>query len=239
MNLQHLATYRDERLILATHIRAAAAADGPLRILEAGCGTRWGVDLGGVAYTLTGVDLDKDAMEIRRVEKRDLDVAVVGDLRTVELEAGAYDVVFSSNVLEHIDGAERVLDNMVRWTRPGGMLVLLMPNGRSAKGFLTKVLPHWIHVLYVRHVQGQKTAGQPGYGPYRTYFDPVVSQQGIAAYCDRHGLTIEAGYSAGHGRRGNRILMLGALAVTWAVHALTLGGLTARHPDLIFVIRKP
>ncbi|MFH2051566.1 MAG: class I SAM-dependent methyltransferase [bacterium] len=132
----------------------------------------WGVDLGGIAYTLTGVDLDKDAMEIRRAEKRDLDIAVVGDLRTVEMETGAYDIVFSSNVIEHIDGAELVLDNMVRWTRPGGLLVLLMPNGRSAKGFMTKVLPHWIHVLYVRHVLGRKTAGQPGYGPYRTYSIP-------------------------------------------------------------------
>ncbi|MFH2051565.1 MAG: hypothetical protein ABIK96_03760 [bacterium] len=50
---------------------------------------------------------------------------------------------------------------------------------------------------------------------------------------------IDAIYSAGHGRRGNRILMLGAQTVTWAVHALTLGGLTARHPDLLFVVRKP
>lgn len=239
MEIQHLATYNDERAILSRHIGAAAIGKAPLRILEAGCGTRWCVDLDGIAYTLTGVDLDKEAMEVRRTKTRDLDIAVVGDLRTVELEAEAYDVVFSSNVIEHIDGAERVLDNMVRWTRPGGLLVLLMPNGRSAKGFLTKLLPQWTHVLYVRHVLGRKTAGQPGYGPYRTYFDPVVSLQGIVAYCGRRGLDIEAAYSAGHGRRGNRIPMLGAQAVTWVVHALTLGGLTARHPDLIFVIRKP
>ena len=60
----------------------------------------------------------------------------------------------------------------------------------------------------------------------------------MADYWARHHLTTEAAYSAGHGRQGNRLLMLGAQAVTWVVHALTLGAMTARHPDLIFVVRR-
>lgn len=81
----------------------------PLDILEAGCGSRWGIDLAGVEYTLTGVDICERDLEIRRNEIKDLDLAIVGDLRTVSLEENAYDIIYNSFVLEHVDGAEQVL----------------------------------------------------------------------------------------------------------------------------------
>ncbi len=84
-------------------------------------------------------------------ELKDLDVTILGDLRTAELEAGKYDIIFNSNVLEHIQGARHVLDNFISWVKPGGFIILVMPNGDSAKGFLTKWTPHWFHVFFMRY----------------------------------------------------------------------------------------
>jgi 2-polyprenyl-3-methyl-5-hydroxy-6-metoxy-1,4-benzoquinol methylase len=83
----------------------------PLSILEAGCGTRWPLNLAGVDFKLTGVDLDPVAMELRRTIERDLDVTICGDLCTIELPPASYDVVYSAFVLEHVPRADLALEN--------------------------------------------------------------------------------------------------------------------------------
>ncbi len=72
----------------------------PIRILEAGCGSKWLLDLTVVEYTLTGVDVYERDLEIRKNKTKDLDEAIVGDLRTVALDADAFDVIYNSFVLE-------------------------------------------------------------------------------------------------------------------------------------------
>src|SRR4051812_34019938 len=79
---------------------AIKGLNGPLEILEAGCGRAWTLDLAGVNYRLTGVDLDEHALQSRVEEVGDLDDAIVGDLTVPGTIPGArYDVVFSSFVL--------------------------------------------------------------------------------------------------------------------------------------------
>jgi len=87
-----------------------------IRILEAGCGPRWLLDLTGVEYTLTGVDIYERDLEIRKNKTKDLDEGIVGDLRTVELDADAFDVTYNSFVLEH---ARLVLDKFPTMGKAG------------------------------------------------------------------------------------------------------------------------
>lgn len=159
------------------------ALTGPLRILEAGCGRDWPLKI-SVPYKITGLDLDPDALAARE----DLDEAVVGDLRTAEFPARSFDVIYSAFVLEHVRGAEQVLKRFLRWLTPGGTLILQLPDRDSAYGFLTRVTPMWLHVMAYRYVFGMREAGTPGHGPYRTYYDRVVSQRGLREFCRRHGL---------------------------------------------------
>jgi 2-polyprenyl-3-methyl-5-hydroxy-6-metoxy-1,4-benzoquinol methylase len=77
---------------------------GPLEILEAGCGRRWPHEL-KMQYRLTGVDTDAEALKARVEQRKDLDVAILGDIRTVDLPESSYDVVYCGWVLEHISGA--------------------------------------------------------------------------------------------------------------------------------------
>jgi len=237
--LQKLSSWKEERDTIAKYIKQKASIDYALNILEAGCGTHWGLDLDGVQYTLTGVDIDKNALDIRKNKNRDLDIAILGDLRTITLEERYYDVIYNSNVLEHVGGAERILKNFIRWLKPGGNLILLIPNRDSAKAFLTRMTPFWFHIFYYRHIKGEKNSGKPGHGPFPTVFDKVVSRKGIYEFCEKHGLVIRAEYSAGHGRKVSRTFGILRKLLVWIVHLISFRKLTAKHTDLIYIIEKP
>jgi ubiquinone/menaquinone biosynthesis C-methylase UbiE len=62
---------------------------------------------------------------------------VVGDCTDLSrFEDARFDVVFASNLVEHLDraAAERLVDESRRVLRPGGRLLLLQPNFRLAPG---------------------------------------------------------------------------------------------------------
>ncbi|MGH9955766.1 MAG: methyltransferase domain-containing protein, partial [Pyrinomonadaceae bacterium] len=75
-------------------------------------------------------------------------------------------VIYNSFVLEHIEDASQVLQNSTRWLKPGGIVVLKIPDPDSVCGFITRVTPHWFHVFYYRYLLGARNAGKPGYAPY-------------------------------------------------------------------------
>ena len=206
----------------------------PVDILEAGCGRKWNIDLADVPYRLTGIDLDAKALAHRQDVVGDLDEAIVGDLRQVPL--GLYDVVFSAFVLEHIAGAESVLDRMVAAVRPGGLLILRVPDGDAVYAFLARLLPFWTHVLYKRIAERDPLAGKPGHPPYRVVYDDLVSRRGFHDYVDRHGLVLQDEVGTNphlHGTRSAGYLGQRAIA------RLSRGRLDGDHSNLTLVIRKP
>ena len=201
------------------------ALPGPLRILEAGCGRKWPLKL-SVPYTLTGLDLDAEALAARK----DLDEARVGDLRTAEFPARSFDVIYSAFVLEHVRGAHQVLERLVRWLAPGGMLIIQVPERDSAYGFLTRVTPMWAHVLVYRYLLGYDWAGTTGHGPYPTYHDKVVSERGLSEFCRRAGIPAPELYrmcSYDH----LPLVRIGAFLTS----ALSAGRLAWRHNNLLLI----
>ena len=232
-----VASYAERTALIESWIRKLSRRATPVRILEAGCGQKWPLKLDGIRYTLTGLDMDGKALDIRKNVTRDLDEAIHGDLRYADLGERQFDVIYSSYVLEHIQEAETVLQNFSKWLRPGGLLILLIPDPQSVRGFVTRMTPHWFHVLYYRHVLRLPNAGKPGFGPYVTYYAPVVSQNGIKAFCAQHGMRIVArrGSISYPGRGAAAVLSTtAARLVAW----LSLGRLKNDHADLLYIIEK-
>ena len=220
-------------------MRAHAARLGrPLAILEAGCGQRWNVDLTGIAYTLTGVDLDAAAIELRIQRMHDLDFAIVGDLCTLELPKASFDVVFSSFVLEHVPRADVALANMIASLRPGGLFILRVPERESARAFFTRVRPHPAHVWFYRYVYGRRQAGKPGHAPYPTYFHPVMGRRCLAQFLAQHGVKSVTAYGDGFRRDGSGIISLILHGFMKLTAILSLGRLTADYCDVLYVARK-
>ena len=166
--------------------------DGPVEVLEAGCGRAWVLgDLGRESH-ITGVDLDAEALRLRLQEQGDIDIAINGDLMTVDLQAESFDLVFCSYVLEHLQQPDVALDRFFTWLRPDGLCAVIIPDKDSAKGFATRLSPHFVHVWYYRWIKGRKTAGKPGFEPYRTFYKPVVGRLGLREYCETSGHRVVA-----------------------------------------------
>jgi 2-polyprenyl-3-methyl-5-hydroxy-6-metoxy-1,4-benzoquinol methylase len=231
-------SWHQEMQMLADRIKDKANGAAPLRILEAGCGTKWDLNLGATQYTLTGVDMDVAALEIRKNVVKDLDEIIVGDLRTVRLAANTYDVIYCSYVLEHITGAESVLANFVKWLKPDGMMIIQIPDPHSVKGFVTRMTPHWFHIFFYRHVRGFKRAGEPGHAPYPTHYDAVVSRRGIREFCRNNKLAIQAEFGCGWRTHGHGLTRIAIDAIQRLMSVLSFGTLSARHDDITYVLQR-
>lgn len=83
------------------------------------------------------VDRDPDVPSVR-------DGGVVGDALHLPLADGSVDVVFSSNMWEHVPDPEAVADELLRVTRPGGLLFLSYTNWLSPWGGHETSPWHWL-----------------------------------------------------------------------------------------------
>lgn len=238
-NLRIIPDTRRETQLIERYITATAAPGAPIRILEAGCGQSWVMQLNNIAYTLTGIDLDKDAIALRQQRFNDLDEVIIGDLRTVELEAEQFDVIYNAFVLEHVENATQVLENFTRWLKPDGIMILKIPDRYSVYGFLARHTPHWLHVSYYKYIKGCKSAGAPGHMPYPTVYDKNVSSAGIRKFCRQHNLEIKQELGKNNYLRGvsvrNQVVKLGSILLS----IVSLGYLAWKHNDLIYIIQKP
>jgi SAM-dependent methyltransferase len=230
-DLRLIASYDEMTSIVAGYM-AGHASGREMNILEAGCGRKWEFATLEVPYRLTGVDLDIDALNVRKNDQKDLDEAIVGDLRSVDLPENFFDVIYSSYVLEHIRNSEVVLKNFVKWLRPGGLLIIKIPDRDSVYGFVTRITPHWFHVLFYRYVKGKRLAGTPGHGPYPTFHDKLLSRQPLLNFADRNGLDVKeiCGY---HNDLSSSMRIFVTL-----IHILSFGKFHADHEDVMYIFQK-
>jgi SAM-dependent methyltransferase len=205
-------------------------AGSALNILEAGCGRLWPFEKRG--HTITGIDLDADALEYRNTQRKDLDHAIVGDLRTVPLPTASFDVIYSSFVLEHVEGVEAVLERFVTSLKPGGLLILTFPDLYSVYGFCARITPFWVHVAVYRYFLRKKNAGKPGFAPYPTVHERVLSRPEFRRFIDDQGLSVVEEYGFGFGRSPLVKIMIKILGL------LSLGTLAAGHTNLLYILRK-
>ena len=207
----------------------------PIKVLEAGCGQKPFLEPTTMNYQITGVDASSEAIALRNQNRGDLERSIVGDITTIALPANEYDIVCSSYVLEHVDGAEKALENFCNWLKPGGLLIIRMPDPSTAYSFLAKHLPFWMHVV-AKRAMGSKTAGKPGYDPFPTFFDPIVSRAGMYQFCQNHDLDIKMEYSYGFDKF-EAMYPIGNLLLK-TLSLLSLGKLDANRCDLLYIIEK-
>jgi SAM-dependent methyltransferase len=234
-----LSELQAEWSLIESWIRSRAAKDRPIQILEAGCGRFWPLKMGDIRYELTGIDMDEAALEARKRDYHDLHHVIVGDLRTADLPSERYDVIYCSYVLEHVHGAEQVLERFVKWLRPGGVIVVRVPDRSSIQGFTTRLTPFWFHVMFYRYFHGLREAGQPGFAPYPTVYDKIIGSPGMHDFARRHGLVIQDEIQHGEFRRGNSLMKAFIGAYAKVVEGLSFGRVHAKAANLTFIVEKP
>jgi SAM-dependent methyltransferase len=122
---------------------------GPGKILDIGCAT--GLFLSGMqdrGWECLGIELNEQAATYAR-ERMGLDI-ITGNFLEADLPDHYFDVISLWDVLEHLPDPLPVLEKISKIIRPGGLLVLNLPNPESweAKRFG----PLWIGWDLPRHL---------------------------------------------------------------------------------------
>lgn len=101
--------------------------DDVVDVLEIGCGggatARYLSENRGAR--VVGVELNP---EVAERASRWLDRVIVGDVAEIELPEAAFDLVLALELVEHLPEPEEVLRKLARAVRPGGRIVLSVPN---------------------------------------------------------------------------------------------------------------
>ena len=220
----------------------AESVDGAAEVslLEAGCG-QFPSPL-GVEERARIVGIDTSEAQLAR--NTWADEKIQGDIVTYAFAPGAYDVVVCWDVLEHLPRPELALDNLLGATRPGGLLVVKIPNVMSAKGLVTKFTPHRFHIWVYRHVFGYTDPGVGDRPPFRTYLRRSIRPRALRGFGRRRGLVLEMlGTYEADKQQGvrERLYLSGGLwrLLRGAVRLVTLGAIDPDATELIAVFRKP
>jgi SAM-dependent methyltransferase len=120
---------RDYYARLLHFVSGVAPADNPpgtTRLIDVGCGTGWSTfAFASAGYDATGIDLNPAAFEAPPDDRYRL---LPGSAYEIPFPADTFDVVVCYQCLEHVTEPRRVLDEMVRVCRPGGVVVVVGPN---------------------------------------------------------------------------------------------------------------
>ena len=108
----------------------AAQAVGGLRVLDAGCGTGSGADVlsRAGAEEVVGVDIAPEAVTAAMERFGSVATFRLGDLTALPFDSESFDVAIAFEVLEHIGGRPRALEELRRVLRPDGLLLLSTRN---------------------------------------------------------------------------------------------------------------
>ena len=113
-----------------------------IKILEAGCANaKRTIAISTYGHTCVGLDYAKSmciaAAHLHRTARSfwaNIDVEIVqGDILTLPFEDNTFDLVYNNGVLEHFlasDTRTRALQEMLRVVRPGGRILVTVPNGQ-------------------------------------------------------------------------------------------------------------
>jgi predicted TPR repeat methyltransferase len=101
-----------------------SAINGRPRLADVGCGTGWYLsELRSRCRSLTGLDISVAMLAEARQRLPDAEL-VRGDVRCLQFENGAFDIVLSTRVLSHVEEIATAISELARIVSNGGLLML-------------------------------------------------------------------------------------------------------------------
>lgn len=152
----------------------------PLRVLTVGCSAGFiETRLAENVRSVVGVDIDAPAIQFAQNEHvRDNLQFVVGDAMNLAFPPSAFDVVICSQVYEHVPDASKMMSEILRVLRPGGVCYFAATNRfciMEQHYFLPflSVIPVSLAHVYLRAT-----------GKGRHYYERHLSYFGLARLCN-------------------------------------------------------
>lgn len=123
------------------------AESGPLRILNAGCGSgELSLLLAAAGHTVVGIDPGSEYIDVARTNAAAAGVSGCAfEVCSIEEYPSTqrFDCVVATDVLEHIEDDRRAIRRLAELVRPGGRIVLTVPAGQWLFGFHDEALGHF------------------------------------------------------------------------------------------------
>ena len=210
-----------------------------LRVLQAGCGHKSDLHFGPTSYTV-GIDSSPEQLA-RNV---DVDEKLLGDLETFDFGQSDFDVIYCSNVLEHLDAPLSTMQRFADALKPDGLLVLRIPNPLSVKGLITKLAPFPVHVWFYQRVLGYANhTGRGTAGPFPTYMRMALAPMRLKRHAEKYGLTLVRFHAYEDSAQRKLRERLRVEGWRWSlvkvlVRTVTLRLMTAEGTDLAMVLQK-
>ena len=206
-----------------------------LKILEAGCGSRSNIRFGDCVHWV-GIDISAAQLD-RNVG---LSEKIMDDVQVHEFEPSTFDMVVCWDVLEHLKDPEAALVRFAAATKPGGLIVLKIPNLHSLKGQLTKLLPHGFHVKWYQYIHGRQFTNRVDGGPFRTYLRRSIAPKALRKFAAHAQLDVPfEGYydmSSAPWLKRKKPALYAYKAATFAATVASFG--TLKESEYIIVLRK-
>jgi SAM-dependent methyltransferase len=216
-----------------------AGQSRPLRVLEAGCGSLSNIRLGSNVHII-GIDVSAEAL----AQNATIHKGIQANLETFDLGDSEYDLIVCWDVLEHLAKPTNVVRKFLRAVKPGGLILLALPNVRSLKGLVAKYTPLSFHLFVHRLIYGQRAGNAPGYEVCPTYLCYSIAPRSIAKLATHHAFDVDlfSIYESGMQRRFRE--RFGLVGKPWQVvrilvRLLSVGVIDAEATDCILILRRP
>lgn len=158
------------RAVLDAAVDATVAAHGDTPfdvVLDVGCGRQSNVVFPGARWVV-GTDIDLEGLH----ENTTVDVTVAGDIARLDLPESSVDAIACVYVLEHVAQPDLVFARLARALRPGGVMVIAVPNTAAPKAKVTRLTPLWFHRFFYERLLGRR---DPNAGhPFATVLDASI-----------------------------------------------------------------
>ncbi|MBE7421020.1 MAG: hypothetical protein EFKGCFLK_02704 [Rhodocyclaceae bacterium] len=174
----------DANARLQAAIESLLPAEGPLRVLEAGCGSTSHLRLRDDSW-LVGIDIS----ERQLARNGRLNESVIGDLQRYQWQPYKFDLVVCWDVLEHLADPRAALLNLFASVKEGGLLTLAMPLRNSLKGLVTRLTPFGFHAWFYQHVIGDKRE-RADLDQFPTYLRADMHPRRVIKLAAQYGFTL-------------------------------------------------
>jgi SAM-dependent methyltransferase len=203
------------------------------RVLDAGAGYELPLDIPLDAHLIA-----LDTSEAALAKNENADERIVGDLQKYKFPDNHFDAIICWWVLEHVPRRREALSSMAAALRPGGLLVIAIPNLWSMKAIVTRLTPYRFHVWFAR--RSNPAAGTPGTSPYPTFLRRDLSPRNLSRAAAAFGLRpfYSSIYSAEPEARLPEPLRLIWKGIGSVVRAATFGRYDPLSSEYLVVFQK-
>ena len=150
-----------------------------INLLEAGCGSASHFKFKAEVHAV-GIDISRQQLDRNSA----LHEKILGDVQDYPLPKEEFDVAVCWMVLEHLPRPKEALLNLFASVKPGGLLILGIPNVFSFKGIVTKITPFWVHRLFYQFIGNKRR-------PFPTRLRVAILPEKISRLAEDNGFSIE------------------------------------------------